>query len=142
MIQVQVAALSCVSSISTLLDTLAHTRLKEIVESNSQESRRGKTIDEFEKFVSNYSSTLLSAYPSRAESYCSSIQVLCKSEMPRVQADSALLLSYVFIHVPKSAQQRLPLANIIKSVTDLCKSPEDIVRSRAVHALGLFAKLD
>ena len=139
--QVRVASFAALEKIATLLDKLSRSGLAEILKRHSATGRRGTVVEDYESFITQFVRALLATYPQRAEAYVTTVQHLCSpgAAPPNTQSDAALLLAQVVVRAPESAKNRIALLTVVKSITDLCSSENQLVRSRAAHALGIFA---
>ena len=114
----------------------------EIVSQSTVIGRRGKTIDDYETFLPALVSALMLSFADRAESYIGSLQTMCVDAVPRVKADAVLLLAQIVVGAPVDVQARINIPCIVRTIVDLCKHEQAIVRSRAVQSLSRFGRFE
>jgi len=106
-----------------------------VISNNCAAGRRGKTVDNYEKFIADLSKVIGISFPKRVEAYVGALQQLCSGTELRTQAEAALILVQVVVN----AQEPINDVNaVIRCMIDLCQSEHPTVRSRAVNVLGIL----
>ena len=106
-----------------------------VVSDNCAAGRRGKTVDNYETFVTDLSKVIGSSFPTRVEAYVGALLQLCSGTQLRTQAEAAMVLVQVVVN----AQEPINDVNaVVRCMIDLCQSEHPTVRSRAVNVLGVL----
>jgi hypothetical protein len=121
--------------IGLFFETCGVSEVVSVSKKHCAQGRRGKTIDNYEQFVTDLAKVIGHTYSGRVPSYISALQQLCSGNELRTQAEAALVLVQIVVNSKEPVND---VGSVVRGLLDLCQSEHPTVRSRAVNVLGVL----